>query len=114
MNEDEKQHAETELPEQVVRAVIRKSSPGRTNVYVNSAVVLSNQWDIQFYFGFMYETEPGKFETVDQVMVVMNLEHALAFSKALQRTIQSYEKTQGKIREIKPIETPKEKPVVTP
>jgi len=105
MSDDSQKEKDDSLDHKVQR-VQRVTNPNRVTVYANSAIVIANQWDIQVTFGLMHETSPGKLEVVDQALVVMNPEHALAFSKALNRTVASYEKTNGKIREIKPVEPP--------
>jgi len=83
------------------RKVERTANPSRPVVYVNNTVVENSQVDVQLYFSFVHEVTPGKFASVEQLLVVMAPEHALQLSKALQKTLESYEAAHGKIREIK-------------
>jgi hypothetical protein len=106
MPDERKESGLIEQKVQRVQRVANVVNPNRATVYANSAVVTTNQWDIQVYFGCLQETGPGKVEVVDQAAVIMNPEHALAFSRALQQVLQAYERASGKIREIKPLELP--------
>lgn len=92
----------------IVRKVKRILSPNRQTIYSNSTIVFGNQWDIQMYFGLMSETSPDTYETIDQALVIMTPEHALAFSKALQENLRKFEEHGGKIREVKKVEVPEE------
>lgn len=92
-----------------VRKVERAANPSRSVIYVNNTVVENSQVDIQLYFSFVHEVTPGKFASVEQLLVVMAPEHALQFSKALQRNLEGYETAHGKIREIRLEEKPGEK-----
>lgn len=86
--------------------VNRTSNPNRPVLYVNNSLIVVNQWDAQMYFSLIQETSPGQFGSIEQALVVMTPEHALAFSKALQQSLEGYEKSQGRIRVIKPTEAP--------
>jgi hypothetical protein len=91
------------------RKVERTANPSRPVVYVNNTVVENSQVDVQLYFSFVHEVTPGRFASVEQLLVVMAPEHALQFSKSLQKTLESYETAHGKIREIKLEQHPAEK-----
>jgi|SRR5271157_1208444 len=84
----------------------RVLNPNRPVIYTNNAFVMMNQWDLQVSFALVHEVAIGEFGSVDEVTVIMTPEHALAFSKALQRTLDIYASTQGAIRIIKPPEVP--------
>ncbi len=86
--------------------VDRTANPDRAVIYVNNTVIENSQVDVQLYFSFVHEVTPGKYASVEQVLVTMAPEHALQLSKALQKTLDTYETTHGKIREIKLEEKP--------
>lgn len=86
--------------------VQRIGNPNRPIVYANSSLVVGTQWDIQLYFSLVHEIAPTQFGAVEEVMVVMTPEHALAFAKALKENLEKYEAAQGKVREIKAIQIP--------
>lgn len=90
----------------VTQAVQRVKSPEFQMYYCNNTLVMSNQWDFQFYFSQIREAEVGKWVAQERAAVVMTPEHALAFSKALKACLEAYEAGQGKIREIKPAQVP--------
>jgi hypothetical protein len=81
--------------------VERTASPERRVIYVNNTVVENSQVDVQLYFSFVHEVTPGKFSSVEQLLVVMAPEHALQVFGSLKKTLDSYEAAHGKIREIK-------------
>jgi hypothetical protein len=91
------------------RKVERTANPSRPVVYVNNTVVENTQVDLQLYFSFVHEVTPGKFASVEQLLVVMAPEHALQLSESLQKTLESYETAHGKIRQIKLEQKPAEK-----
>ncbi len=88
------------------RKVERTANPARPVVYINNTIVETSQVDVQLYFSFIHEVTPGKFASVEQLLVVMAPEHALQLSESLQKTLQSYETAHGKIREIKSEQPP--------
>jgi|HubBroStandDraft_6_1064221.scaffolds.fasta_scaffold216158_2 hypothetical protein len=91
------------------RKVERTANPSRPVVYVNNTVVETSQVDVQLYFSFIHEVTPGKFASVEQLLVVMAPEHALQLSESLRKALESYETAHGKIREIKLEPQPAEK-----
>jgi Protein of unknown function (DUF3467) len=91
------------------RKVDRTENPQRRVIYVNNTVVENSQVDVQLYFSFVHEVTPGKFASVEQVLVVMAPEHALQLFNSLKKTLGSYEAAHGKIREIKLDQRPAEK-----
>jgi hypothetical protein len=86
--------------------VQRIANPNRPVIYANNSLVVGTQWDIQMYFSLVHEIAPMQFGAVEEVMVVMTPEHALAFVKALRTNLDKYEEAQGKVREIKVIQPP--------
>jgi Protein of unknown function (DUF3467) len=89
--------------------VERTANLERRVIYVNNTVVENSQVDVQLYFSFVHEVTPGKFASVEQLLVVMAPEHALQLCKSLRKTLDSYEAAHGKIREIKLDQRPAEK-----
>ncbi len=84
----------------------RIPNPNRQTFYANNTFVAGNQWDIQFYFSLVHEITPGQFGAVEETLVIMTPEHALAFSKALEKALAGYSASQGGIRDIKSPELP--------
>jgi hypothetical protein len=84
-----------------VMNVARVPNPSRPTFYANNTVVMANQWDLQLNFGLIHETIPGQFGSLDEVLIIMTPEHALALSNALQGALQAYSASQGEIRKIK-------------
>lgn len=80
--------------------VQRIPSASRPVIYANNTIVTGNQWDFQMYFSLIHEVAPGTMGAVEEVLIIMTPEHALAFSKALQRTLATFTKEQGEIREV--------------
>jgi Protein of unknown function (DUF3467) len=91
------------------RKAERSANPERRVIYVNNTIVENSQVDVQFYFSFVHEVTPGKFASVEQLLVVMAPEHALQLFNSLQKTLASYETAHGKIRQIKLEQHPAEK-----
>jgi hypothetical protein len=87
-------------------AIKRVENPNRPVIYSNNVVVTGNQWDFQLYFSLVHEVSPGTFGAVEEALVILTPEHALALSKALQRTLETFAQQQGAIREIKSAEIP--------
>src|SRR5580693_1709891 len=67
------------------RKVERTANPSRPVVYVNNTVVETSQVDVQLYFSFIHEVTPGKFASVEQLLVVMAPEHALQVFGSLKK-----------------------------
>lgn len=86
-----------------VLEVKRIANPNRQSFYANNTIVAVNQWDVQMYFSLVNETSPGQFGAVEQALIIMTPEHALAFSRALQKGLENYARNQGTIRDIKPV-----------
>ena len=80
----------------------RIPNPNRQTYYANNTFVAGNQ----FYFSLVHEIAPGQFGAVEETLVIMTPEHALAFSKALQKALEGYSASQGGIRDIKSPEMP--------
>lgn len=78
----------------------RVANPNRQIVYANNSIITGNQWDFQLYFSLVHEVAPGTMGAVEEVLVIMTPEHALALSKALQKTLATFTKAQGEIREV--------------
>ena len=91
-----------------VRKIERMPDPNRSTYYSNNVLVVGTQWDIQLYFSLVHETEPGKFLSVEKALVIMTPEHARKLVAALNKTLDSYEASQGPIRDIKVGESPSE------
>ena len=89
-----------------VMKVERVHNVNKPTFYANNTIVMANQWDIQFVFSLVHETAPGQIGSVDEAMIIMTPEHALAFSKALQSSLESYAASQGGIRVVKPPDSP--------
>jgi hypothetical protein len=85
-------------------AVQRIPNPNRPTIYANNTVIAGNQWDVQLYFSLVHEIAPGQFGATEQALVILTPEHALALSKALQRTLENFAQHQGGIRDVKPVE----------
>lgn len=101
---------EARKPTGAMFQIKRVANPQKPIMYINNAQVMANQWDVQLYFSLVQETNPGEFAAVDSAVVIMTPEHALALSKALQQTLESFAKQQGVIREITQISLPLTKP----
>jgi len=84
----------------------RAANPGKPVFYVNNAQIIANQWDVQLYFSLVQETTPGEFAAVESALIIMTPEHALALSKALQQTLDTYARQQGSIRDVQQISLP--------
>jgi hypothetical protein len=81
-------------------------NPNRPIIYANNSLIIGTQWDIQMYFSLVHEIAPTQFGAVEEAMIVMTPEHAMALLKALKENLEKYEAAQGKIRDIKIIQIP--------
>lgn len=90
----------TEKSREIRQELKRTIDTSRPVFYANDALIVSTQWDTQFYFSTIRAVEPGKFGITDQMAVIMTPEHALRLLEALQSHLATYQKQHGPIRKV--------------
>lgn len=85
---------------------VERVAVSRPVFYANNTITMVNQWDVQFVFALIHEIAPGQLSSADQAVVIMTPEHALAFSKSLQKSLEAFTKAQGEIRVVEAVQVP--------